>query len=133
VPDVIGGETVEAVYLCPECGSPSVDYPEAFGTVAECQACGWVGKQAQMLVTPLVHLEGSKENIVARLTGDIRMIIVKHFAVPFGRFLMQWGFVTQENLSKEVMGRYIAAATLAVLKATIITRQEMEKERVRGN
>ena len=131
--DIVGGGKVEAVYLCPECGSPSVDYPYTMGTVAECQACGWMGKQSQLLVTPLVHVEGSKENLAAKLSGDMRLIIIKHFAKPYGDFLMKWGFVTQETLNKETMGRYVAASALAVLKATIAERQKIEKEKVSGS
>jgi len=130
--DVIGGDKLDVVYLCPECGSAALEYPESYNTTASCNACGWCGKQTEMLVAPIVHMEGSKENIASRLSNDLRAIFTKSFAKPYSEFLMRWGFITQESLNKESLGRYFAAAAVAVLEATIRERQRREKERVSG-
>jgi hypothetical protein len=131
--EIIGGSKVEAVYLCPECGSPSLEYPYETGLVATCLACGWSGKQDQMLVTPIVHQEGSVDNMVSRLINDLRRILSNPaFGVPFGKFLMKWGFIDKKPNTK-ILGRYFASCAVGIVTALIKERQKIEKERASGS
>ena len=131
--EIIGGSKVEAVYLCPECGSPSLEYPYETGLVATCLACGWSGKQDQMFVTPIVHMEGSADNIVTQLVNGLRRLLATpKFGIPFGKFLVKWGFIEQP-VNTKILGRYYAACAVGIVTAVIKERQKIEKERANGS
>jgi hypothetical protein len=66
--------------------------------------------------------------------SDFRNIVSSTFAIPFGRFLLKWGFLpTEESEMKRQLARYITAIARAAVKALFEERAAIEKERVHGH
>ena len=118
-------------YFCPECGSPSLDLPLLTGGPATCKACKWTGKSQALLGLPFTHEHGTDESIALSLMSDLRVLLSKDLAVPFGRFLLKWGFL-DNPIKPAQMGRYLAAIATAVIKTIVEERQKMDMERGSG-
>lgn len=132
--------TQEYAYFCPTCGSPSVETqtlglisPEAVtrGNRASCKACGWAGRDTELLATPFQHGFANSEEVINNLMGDFRVLMSKEFLVPFGKFLIKWGFLSVP-LQPAQITRYLVRASHAALLAVFAERQREEEERVSG-
>jgi len=122
--------TESVAYVCPECGSPSVDIPTLAGGVASCGACRWAGKREQLVVFSFQQDFGSDVAIGRALAGDLRLVIAQ-LGLPFAQYLSKWGFLSGDaELAKRQLSRYLSAASRAILRAIIEERAAMEKERV---
>ena len=140
-----GQETKTNLYLCPECGSPSVEETTKavlFGpntNRAKCLACGWLGESKDLVAAPFSHEMGNDEEVLKALMGDMRLVMAKYCAMPLGAALLKWGFLEQVEvkggkvLNPRQMSRYMSAASRAILSAVIEERQKMEKERADGS
>ena len=126
-------KTHSDVLFCPECGSPSVSASDLV-PIAVCKACGWEGSSSKLVKTSFSQEHGGKEQMFIALSGDLRVLIAKHVAKPFANFLMKWGFMYGDGaIQTRQLGRYLSAASRAMLESVIEERSKMEKERVNGN
>lgn len=126
--------TTEQALFCPECTSALVDFSVITGGTARCQACGWSGAQSEMMTTPFSHDMGSSEQVMVAFAGDLRNMFSQNFAIPFGRFLMKWGFLPEEPKQMGiVLARYVTAVARVAVRAVFEERAAMEKERVRDS
>jgi hypothetical protein len=122
----------EACYLCPECGSPSVDFGELVGSEASCRICSWKGARERLISAPFTHLQGDRTGIAFELFNDLRRLLGdKAFMVSLVRFLTRWGFVSQNSDQKDLVrriARYGSACARGMLKAIIEEREALERE-----
>lgn len=124
------------LYVCPECGSPSVEYSSLAGGNAECTACKWAGSKEKLLAIP-GELRG-KEEAFAAMRNDLRNTFARS-ATDFGRFFIKWGFLeaTQTNGGIRIneprqLARYMTIIAKESFIAVINERKKIEEERVRG-
>jgi hypothetical protein len=120
--------------VCPQCGSPGVDYSTLAGGAAECRGCRWKGGTADLLAIP-----GSAEvNDSATLTdmlNDVRRLLSGTLGLPYLKFLMKWGFLTGDmanpagTIDRKAFARYMAAIGRTVLTAVLEERSRAEAER----
>ena len=129
--------TPELLHLCPECGSPSVDYSSLEGGDASCRACKWSGRRDDLLVMPASHSFGSGLESLVAMHNSWRGLFGK-FATDIVRFLLEWGFIAsrEENgklhLDESLARRYITVAASAALVAVLGEREKIEKEKADG-
>jgi hypothetical protein len=134
---LFGPDTKETAYVCPDCGSPSIEYSLLSGSNGTCKACGWMGPKDKLLGVPFASM-GSTESMFNSLRSDLRKIVSKMSSdlVPF---FVKWGLVeaVQRNGRIEVTNmkqalRYVNAIAQATLVAVLTERQKIEKERISG-
>jgi predicted RNA-binding Zn-ribbon protein involved in translation (DUF1610 family) len=132
-------QTVDVVYFCPQCGSPSVDRKvtsillgDAPRTPASCRACKWEGLDSDLIGTPLVHEFANAEEIIKSMMGDLRLVLSKAFAPSFLPFLKKWGFLEEPIQQKQAM-RYLVAVAKACMDAVIAERVKIEEEKHRDH
>lgn len=124
-------------FFCPGCGSSAVDTQALAGT-ASCRACEWSGLDSLLIVAPIEHGLGSKDNIAYAVIQDLRIALAKDCAVPLGRFLLKWGFLAAADtpqgviIDNEQLGRYMTAIQAAVYTAILAEREAIEKEQTSG-
>lgn len=121
--------------LCPQCGSPGVDYSTLANGAAQCKGCRWQGKVEELLALP-----GSDEvNTEASLTGmlnDVRKLLSGELGLPYLRFLTKWGFLqgsaanAAATIDRKAFARYLAAIARAIMSAVIMERARAEADRV---
>lgn len=127
----------EVLYICPECGSHSLDYSMLTGGNATCTACGFMGSRDKLLAIP-VELEG-KEETFAAMRNDLRNTFGRA-AHDFGRFLIKWGFLdatqTREGIkvdNPKQLARYMTVIAKETFIAVLNERRKIEEEKVRGS
>lgn len=128
--------TDDVVYLCPNCGSPAVEFGELVGADASCRGCKWEGRREDLVGVPFGHLLGNRDGIGFELYNDMRRLFsTPTFLVQLGGFLSRWGFIDL-NEDKSVVTRsttrYVAAVARAVLRAMIEEREKIEMESKNG-
>jgi len=123
------------VYVCAQCGSPSVDYSELVGGAAKCNACEWSGTREGLAAVPMVQGVGRQETLTA-MYNDFRRIFSSS-AQGFIQFLVKWGYLeaTQSASAvtvtdKKQAVRYINAIFLGAFKSLLELRAQCEKERI---
>lgn len=127
------------VYFCPTCGSSSLELPELAGGVTKCDACGWVGRSQELLVTAVTHERGDDMEVIRGLMLELKSVMAKNFATDFGRLLIKWGFMSKlessdgrVTFSHKELARYLSASAAAIIQSAIETRAALEKESKRG-
>ena len=127
----------ETLYVCPDCGSPSIDYSSLSGGSATCTACGFVGSKDKLLAIP-VELRGKEETFTA-MRNDLRNTFGRA-ATDFGRFLIKWGFLdaTQRDGKIQVdnprqLARYMTVIAKETFIAILQERRKIEEERISGS
>jgi hypothetical protein len=130
---VITTEENDTLYVCPDCGSPSLEYSLLSGGTATCTACTWSGAKDRLLAIP-VELRG-KEETFAAMRNDLRNTFGRA-ATDFGRFLVKWGFLdaTQGkdgiNVNPRQLARYMTVIAKETFIAVLAERRKIEEERV---
>jgi hypothetical protein len=126
----------DALYVCPECGSPSVEYSSLAGGDATCTACKWAGSNERLLAIP-GELRGKEETFTA-MRNDLRNTFGRA-ATDFGRFLIKWGFLDAKRTSSGItiddpkqLARYMTVIAKETFIAVLNERRRIEEERVRG-
>ncbi len=128
----------DGVRFCPQCGSPSVDFSQLVGSVAQCRACDWQGRSDSLLIVPLKHDFVNGEEALVRMMGDLRSLLAGEVGVPYLRFLLKWGFVKadQQNiagtLDRKMFSRYLAVIGQAIIKALLEERVKIDLEEHNG-
>lgn len=130
-----GNETKAMVKLCPQCGGAAVDVlshvllgPEK-DKAATCSSCRWVGSADQLVLAPFKHEMGTEEQVIQSMLADLRNVLAKHFAKPFGSFLMKWGFISAGVTPKE-LSLYIVAMAKAIIVSMLEVRRQIEKDKL---
>lgn len=125
------------LYMCPNCGSPALSWdideakvilqgPEAVDFV--CDACGWRGKQADLIVSPFSHEWGNDQGLVDALVRDLRRQLAKDVGQSLLSYLLRWGFMNQAD--PLMLARYLSAMSGGMVKALMEERLKIEKEAV---
>lgn len=127
-------------YFCPECGSPSLDLPILHGGSVTCKACDWSGPTKDVAAMPLSSDVGSQTDVAQRMMSEFRILMAQDCGTPILNFLLKWGFMQpvvgedkKVSVNSRQLGRYISAASRAMLLSFIEEMEKMEKERVHGN
>jgi len=122
------------IKLCPQCGSPGVDYSALAGGKANCRGCRWQGSADDLLNLP-GSAEVNDEGVLYRMLNDLRSLLSGELGLPYLKFLMKWGFLEGDvnnparTIDRKQFARYIAAIGRAVLNAMIVERSRAEAER----
>ena len=131
----------DTVYICPDCGSASVEFSGLIGGVASCKVCPWSGIREKLLAVPFINATGDQggEQAVMAIRSDVRRII-REDAPDFVKLLIRWGFVeaTQKDgkvyvKNQQQVVRYMNAIANQVFIGMIEERKKIEVERVAGN
>lgn len=125
--------TEEACYVCPGCGSTSVDFGELVGAAASCRICGWQGTKDELVSAPFAHTGLSKESIAQELVNDMRKLLSEPtFTKGFAQFLLRWGFIPRDISHKETVRLLcLYGNTLArSMMAGVTSAREAEERRV---
>ncbi len=134
----IAGNPQEPLRLCPDCGSPSVDYSTLEGGEAACKVCTWAGRKDSLLVVPVPQGIGSDGATLVSMYNSWR-VLFRAFAKDIAQFLLEWGFLTAKeeqgklSLNPKDLARYVATAASASLTAIVEERQKIEQEKTDGN
>lgn len=123
--------TTSVAFFCPKCGSPSVDTSSLVGGEASCRICDWHGTNTAMDGHVFKHERGSQEEIATAFLLEIKSLVGGVFAVPIGRLLVKWGFLTTPVTAEEV-SRYLTAVARNVAKTLLEERQAIEVERIQN-
>lgn len=133
---IITTEEQDTLYVCPDCGSPSLEYSLLAGGSATCTACGFIGPKERLLALP-VELRG-KEETFAAMRNDLRNTFARS-ATDFGRFLVKWGFLdaTQGkegiNINPRQLARYMTIIAKETFIAILAERRKIEEERINAS
>lgn len=126
-------QTTEQALFCPKCASALVDYSALADEGARCNACGWSGRRSELMTTPFTHETGDSDQVMIHFVGDLREMLSKHFAIPFGLFLQKWGFLPEEpKAMAAALARYVTAVARVSVRAVFEERMRIEKERANG-
>ena len=128
----------DILYVCPDCGSPSLDYSLLAGGSATCTACGFSGSKERLLAIP-VELRGKEETFTA-MRNDLRNTFGRA-ATDFGRFLIKWGFLEAKKTrtgsikidNPRQLARYMTIIAKETFIAILTERRKIEEERISGN
>lgn len=127
----------DILYVCPMCGSASVEFSELVGGAAECKACSWKGMRDDLFGVP-VALDVASAEVFMSMRNDLRRLHAES-AKQYVRFLVKWGLVDAVRDERQIritdktqVVRYMNAIASATFKAVLEEHQQMEKERVRG-
>jgi len=129
-------EEVKKVRLCPDCGSPAVDFSPIEGGKSACRVCEWKGEQGELLVMPFDHIYGTDEGVGMALHNEMRTLFSNPiFAIDVIRFLVRWGFVDKDKegmADRKSATRYIAALARGAFTAVLREREKIEVEKGNG-
>jgi len=129
----------DTMFVCANCGSPSVEVSALVGGGGSCKACGWSGSREELVSIP-VRRDGlaDGDQVFVAMYNNFRKIFSAS-ALPLTRFLVKWGFVSavQRGMKVEIedpklVVRYINALFQGALRSVLETREALEKERVNG-
>lgn len=129
---------MKELYLCPVCGSPSVEFSVLVGGNASCKACDWKGSKDELLSTPVHSEAGDQERVLLAIQSDLRSIFGRT-ATDWARFLVKWGFVSHEKvpssptpeINRKELASYLTVMGQAVLRAVFDHRASLEEARVK--
>lgn len=119
---------ISYMYFCPKCRSAAVDRPVLFGGRATCRACGWTGADFELEASAIVSGE-SDETLFFKMTRDLKGVLSSALTLPFGRFLLRWGFLGKDELQSQ-FPKYMEALAKAVVYSVIHTREAIELDQV---
>lgn len=123
-----------SVKLCPQCGSPGVDFSPLAGGAAQCRGCRWQGKVDDLLAIPGTA-EVNDEATLGAMLNDVRRLLSGELGLPYLKFLMKWGFIAgdplnpKETIDRKAFARYMAAIGRAVLTSMLEERSRAEAAR----
>lgn len=128
----------DRVYVCPSCGSATVDASTLVGGEGSCRSCGWRGPVADLLAVPVQHAMGSPEEIKRQFYAEVKDVFSKDYAFPLLKILLRWGFLPpapsagSPPLATKVyarkLGRYMLAIANASARAIFETRDAIARE-----
>jgi hypothetical protein len=77
---------------------------------------------------------GDDAQLLTSLVGDLRIILARDVGAVLVKFLVKWGFMSEDRqvMAKQA-GRYIAAIARGIITAVLEERDKMEVERARGS
>ena len=119
------------VYLCPHCNSPSMRIPVLEGSPYVCEVCGWSG--IDPMVMPFGNPFGSANETFNAFTEEMLNTFSKVAALPMGRILVKWGFVSTNRAGKPdvaSLARFIRAMAGGAIMGMIEERKKVEQERI---
>lgn len=124
--------TNDALYVCPECGSASVEFSSLVGGSASCSVCGWAGEKRQLLTVPFDNAMGSPLEVMMAMRNDIRKAFASS-SREFIHFLIKWGFLPSAErhsftVDPKMAIRYMNAIAQACLSSIFEERQKIETE-----
>lgn len=121
--------------MCPQCGSPGVDFSGLAGGHASCRGCHWKGAVEDLLAVP-GSAEVSDETQLASMMNEVRRLLSGELGLPYLKFLLKWGFLTGDinnivaTLDRKAFARYMAAIGKAILIALLEERSRVEALRI---
>jgi hypothetical protein len=124
----------DKAYVCPQCASPAIHVPVLAGADFVCEACGWGGPDA--VVVPFTNPFNSSEQTWEKFGMELLNVFSQVGALPIGRVLVKWGFVSVEPSGKPSMNelvRYLRAMAGAIVTAVLEERKKIEVERVESH
>lgn len=124
----------DKVYVCPQCASPAIHVPVLAGADFSCEACGWTGPDP--VFVPFSNPLGSADQTWEKFAAEVLTVFSEVGALPIGRVLVKWGFVSVEasgRPSKQELILYLKAMAGAIVTAVIEVRKKIELERVQSH
>lgn len=124
----------DGVKLCPQCGSPGVDFSALAGGVASCRGCRWNGVLEDLLVVPGSSAVDSDGTLLGMM-NDLRGLLSGELGVPYLKYLMKWGFVTgdlsrpRDTIDRKAFARYVASIARSILVGILEERSRSEAAR----
>jgi hypothetical protein len=123
------------LYMCPNCSSPAISWdiddakvilqgPQVIDFV--CDACGWKGKQEDLIASPFSHEWGNDQGLLDALVRDLRRQLAKDVGQSLLHYLLRWGFM--EAADPTTLARYLSAMSGGMIKALMEERLKLEKE-----
>lgn len=127
------------VFVCPDCGSPLVEFSMLSSGAATCKVCPWTGTRETLAAIPFQTEFSGSEDTLNAIRNDVR-VIVREMTPGILKLLIRWGFVEAVQLdgkivvkNKQQVVRYMNAIASHFLIGIIEERKKIEVERVRGN
>lgn len=123
------------IKVCPQCGSPGVDYSSLAGGEASCRGCRWHGPAAELPAIP-GSAEVNDEATLTSMLNDMRKLLSGELGLPYLRFLMKWGFLSGDinnpagTIDRKAFARYLSIIGRAIMTAMLEERSRAEAERV---
>ncbi len=115
--------------LCPQCGSPGVNFSSLAGGAADCRGCHWKGSVEDLLNVPGTSMD---ENMLSSVMNDLRKLLSGELGLPYLKFLLKWGFMAGSmsdpagTVDRKAFARYLAAIGRSILVALFEERSRME-------
>lgn len=122
------------VRMCPQCGSPGVDFATLIGGQAACRGCSWKGITTDLLVVPS-SVDGIDERAMSGMINEVRQLLSGPLGLPYLRFLLKWGFLAGDlanpaaTIDRKKYARYCAAIARGILTALYEERSKQEAAR----
>ena len=122
------------VKMCPQCGSPGVDFSTLVGGAADCRGCGWKGTTTDLLVVPS-NTDAVDEKAMAGMINEVRNLLSGELGFPYLKFLLRWGFLAGDvnnpagTIDRKKFARYCAAIARGILPALYEERAKQEAAR----
>lgn len=123
--------TDDSVLFCPQCMSATIDASSLIGGGASCRACLWKGKKEDCIHKSINHQFTSQEEIFRAFSRDVQLLVAEFGAVPIGRMLRKWGFLTDGPDGKPdatILTRYVRAIARGIASEIVKEREAIEKE-----
>lgn len=123
--------TQDSVLFCPTCTSPTIDASALIGGGASCRNCHWKGAREECLTKTIDHQFATQEEIFRTFSRDVQTLVAEFGAVPIGRMLRKWGFLTDDAKGKpdtKTLTRYVVAIARGIATAIVNEREAMETE-----
>lgn len=123
------------VRMCPQCGSPGVDFSTLVGGSATCRGCHWIGITTDLLVVPS-SVEGIDEKAMSGMLNDMRQLLSGELGLPYLKFMLKWGFLAGDihnpaaSINRKKLARYFAAIARGILIAMYEERGRQEAVRI---
>lgn len=124
-------QTQDTVLFCPKCTSATVDASSLIGGAASCRICNWQGKKEDCLHKTITHQFASQEEIFREFSRDVQLLVAEFGAVPIGRMLRKWLFITDGPDGKPdsaILARYVRAIARGIATEIVKEREAIEKE-----
>ena len=116
--------SVKVVFYCPQCGDPSVHQVEGSEDL-QCGGCHHRGAAGTFPSSRIEVQENSDQQLADQLVKGMGHLIVSELAIPFGRYLIDNGFISNKPIDPKQLQLYLTAIAKASLQAVLETaRQE---------